>query len=303
MTTSKNVTRPTSLAEWLERRQQPLPLREETRQHGLSYRPQPTDVFISPYAKCGTTWLQQIVHGLRTRGDMDFDDISRVVPWLENSLMVGLDLYAPQRGAFQAFKSHLTWHDIPKGGRYIVSFRDPKDALISNYYFLDGWHWEAGAISIEEFAKGAYLARRDDVRGGYWYHLTSWWEQRHNPQVLLLSYEAMKADLPGTVRAIANFLEIDPEHALLELVVSQSSLDFMLAHKDKFDDLLMRELHIQHGHLPPGGDSAKVRTGRVGDHRAELPADISAEMDAIWSNDIEARFGLPSYQALSEALG
>ena len=51
-----------------------------------SYRPRPSDIVISPYGKCGTTWLQQTFHTLRTGGDMDFDDISRVVPWIETAL-------------------------------------------------------------------------------------------------------------------------------------------------------------------------------------------------------------------------
>ena len=57
-----------------------------------AWRPRPSDVVISPFAKCGTTWLQQTFHTLRTRGDMDFDDISRVVPWIETSTLLGLDL-------------------------------------------------------------------------------------------------------------------------------------------------------------------------------------------------------------------
>ena len=61
------------------------------------YRPLSTDVIITPFAKCGTTWLQQIFHTLRTRGDMDFDDISRVVPWIETAPMLGIDLNAAQR--------------------------------------------------------------------------------------------------------------------------------------------------------------------------------------------------------------
>ena len=140
MSTTPTITRPASVAEWFERFQQTgLSLMEESTQHGVRYQAQPTDLFISPFAKCGTTWLQQIVHGLRTGGAMDFDDISRVVPWLETAHMLGLDLQAPQLGAFQAFKSHLSWDALPKGGRYIVSFRNPKDALISLYHFFDGW--------------------------------------------------------------------------------------------------------------------------------------------------------------------
>ena len=63
-----------------------------------SYEPRPSDVVISPYGKSGTTWTQQIFHTLRTRGDMDFDDISRVVPWIEMGRRVNIDLNAEQRG-------------------------------------------------------------------------------------------------------------------------------------------------------------------------------------------------------------
>ena len=100
-------------------------------EHGLAFRPRPSDVIISPFGKCGTTWLQQVFHGLRTRGDMDFDDISRVVPWIETAHDLGLDLDAPQRGAPRGYKSHLPYDLVPKGARYIVSIRNPKDALVS----------------------------------------------------------------------------------------------------------------------------------------------------------------------------
>src|SRR2546423_137232 len=96
-----------------------------------AYRSRPTDVVISPFGKCGTTWLQQIFHTLRTRGDMDFDDISRVVPWIETSRTLGLDLEAPQRASPRGFKSHLAYDLMPKAARYVVSLRDPKDALVS----------------------------------------------------------------------------------------------------------------------------------------------------------------------------
>jgi hypothetical protein len=98
--------------------------------------PAPTDVIISPYGKCGTTLLQQMFHTLRTRGDMDFDDISRVVPWIEMSPALGLDLNSPQRADPRGFKSHLSYGRVPKGARYVVSLRDPKDSFISMYRFM-----------------------------------------------------------------------------------------------------------------------------------------------------------------------
>src|SRR6476620_3913748 len=78
------------------------------------FEPRPTDIIISPYGKCGTTMLQQTLHTLRTRGDMDFDDISRVVPWIEMSPLLGIDLNAEQRANPRGFKSHLSYTRVPK---------------------------------------------------------------------------------------------------------------------------------------------------------------------------------------------
>lgn len=295
--TINSLRRPTSLEEMDERTKGMGT--EEGRAYGLAFQLRPTDVVITPYGKSGTTWLQQIVHGLRTRGDMDFDDISRVVPWLETSYDLGLDLHAPQRGHPRAFKSHLNWYDVPKGGRYIVSIRDPKDVLVSGYRFLEGWMFEPGSIDITTWAKERFM--RDRETRGYWYHLRSWWEHRHDENVLLLAYEHMKADLAGTVRAVAHFIGVPLDDELFAIVMRQSSLDFMLAHKDRFDDALRAHSERVAG-LPSGSDSAKVRKGEVGQHRYELPADISAELDEIWRTEIGVRLGFPTYQALRDAL-
>lgn len=297
MTQVEKRTRPTSLAELKERTKGMGS--EEGRQYGLNFPLQPTDVVISPHGKSGTTWMQQIVHGLRTRGDMDFDDISRVVPWLETSYDLGIDLHAPQRGHPRAFKSHLNWYDVPKGGRYIVPIRNPKDVLVSGYRFSEGWFFEPGSISIEEHARNGFL---NPEKRGYWKHLISWWEQRDNENVLLLAYEHMKKDLPGTIRRVARFIDIPLDDELFEIVLHQSSLPFMLAHKDRFDDRLMRERAEKIAGLPPGSDSAKVRKGEVGQHRYELPAEISAELDEIWKEEIEAKLGFANYEALQAEL-
>ena len=265
-----------------------------------SYRPRPSDVIISPYAKCGTTWLQQIFHTLRTRGDFDFDDISRVVPWIETAAIVGLDLEAAQRAEPRGFKSHLGYGAVPKGARYIVSLREPKDALVSMYRFMEGWFLEPGAVPMEAFAQ-TWLGR---TAGGndIWSHLLSWWGQRDNPDVLVLSYERMNADPEGTVRKVAAFCGIPLDDELLALTLERSSFTFMLAHKDRFDDLLMRTASEARCGLPPGSDSAKVRKGGAGGHRHELSAGIAAAVDATWREIVTPATGLADYAALEAEL-
>lgn len=263
---------------------------------GLAFEPRPDDVIISPFAKCGTTWLQQLVHSLRTGGDLDFDDISRVVPWIETAGDLGLDLEAPQRGAFRAYKSHLPWDLIPKGGRYIVSLRDPRDAVVSMFRFMEGWFIEPGCVDLNDFARAEFMSRGE--HRDYWHHLLSWWPRRRDEDVLVLAYEHMKADLTDTIRRVAAFLHVPLTERLLAVVAEQASLASMSAHRDKYDDRLMRELSERRCGLPPGSDSAKVRSGRVGDHARELSPQVQTELDAIWAETIEPATGLASYQAL-----
>jgi hypothetical protein len=260
-------------------------------------------VIIAPFGKCGTTWLQQIFHTLRTRGDTDYDDVSAVVPWIETATSLGQDLDAEQKANPRGFKSHLGWDLVPKGARYIVSIRDPKDALVSMYRFMEGWFIEPGTIPLATFARESYMNETAGPGGpGYWTHLASWWSVRHDPAVLLLSYEQMNRNPEETIRRVAEHSGIPLDDELLEIALRNSSLDYMLAHKHQFDDKLMRDLSERACGLPPGSDSAKVRRGQVGAYREELSAEVSAEMDAVWTRHITARFGYPDYAALEAAL-
>mmetsp|Transcript_25627 Transcript_25627/g.45506 ORF Transcript_25627/g.45506 Transcript_25627/m.45506 type:complete len:127 (+) Transcript_25627:68-448(+) len=65
---------------------------EQSVKNGLNFIPRDGDVFISTYAKCGTTWTMQILHQLRSKGDMDFEEITAVIPWDIGALDCGQDL-------------------------------------------------------------------------------------------------------------------------------------------------------------------------------------------------------------------
>jgi hypothetical protein len=290
--------RATSLDELRERRG--ALASEASLRRGISFRPRSTDVLIATYPKCGTTWLQQIVHGLRTRGSMDFDEITAVVPWIELAFDLGINLDASQVTAPRVFKTHLTWSEVPKGARYIYALRDPKDVLVSVYHFHEGWRFEPGTIPIGTFAREFFMSPESGRR--YWRHVASWWEQRHRPKVLMLFYEDMKADLRAAIQSIARFIGCELDENLLEVAARQSSIEFMKAHGTKFDDHLVRRARNAARSLPPGGDSSKVRNGRVGDHLVEIPKDVSQELDLIWREEIETRLGLPCYEAMREQL-
>lgn len=255
------------------------------------FQVRPSDVFITPYAKSGTTWLQQIFHTLRTRGDMDFVDISAVVPWLEISPLVGVDVNAQQRAQPRGFKSHAKYEDLPDGAKYIVSIRHPADVAYSMFRFMEGWFIEPDSIPVDEFVRGTFLKE-----GAYFDHLLSWWAQRERPEVLMFAYEKMKDDLDGTIRAVAAFCGIPLDDELMEITREHASLEFMQAHKDRFDDALLRA-RTEESVLPAGSDSAKVRSGNVGERR-HIGDAVIEEIAGQWREKIEPVLGFSDYQAL-----
>lgn len=272
---------------------------KESRHRGIAFQPHPSDIIISPYAKCGTTWLQQIAHGLRTHGSMDFDEITSVTPWLEVAYDLGWDIEAPQVALPRVYKSHLSWHDIPKGGRYICAFRNPKDAFVSFYRFFENYFFEPESISLEALFHWRWP--RDNVaEKGYWQHLRSWWEQRDNDAVLLLCYEDMKADLPNTIKAIAHFMGVALDDDLFEIVLRQSSREFMLANKEQFSELPFRQHAYNLGVLPLEGEGHKITAGTP--EKYQLPPELEHTLDEIWEEQIYTTLGIKDYATLRNEL-
>ena len=274
-------------------------------QAGMALQLQPTDIVVTPFGKSGTTWLQQIAHTLRTRGDMDFDDISRVAPWIESSTDLGLDLNAEQKASPRVFKSHLDAQRIPKGGRYIIACRDPKDALYSMYKFMEGWFLEPGTVSLDDFARATYITAGKAVGstgGDYWTHLNSWWQRRDDPDVIFMAYEHMKDDLTVAIQKVASLMAIDMDDELLAITEEHASLTFMQKHKDRFDDKLIRERSIEVAGLSAGSDSSKVRTGQTGEYRQQLGADVAGELDEIWHEQITKELGFEDYASMIATL-
>jgi aryl sulfotransferase len=267
--------------------------------HGLAYQPEPTDIFIVTPAKCGTTWMQQIVHGLRTRGSMDFDEITRVVPWIEMAKDMGIDIYKPPVANPRAFKTHKNLNDLPKGGKYISVIRDPKDAMLSLYRFFEGWIFEPGSISIEEFALNFYIGT--DGRG-YWDHIKALWGRRNEQNVLPLCYENMKQDLPAAVERVAEFMEIELDNELKDVVVEQSDFRFMNEHNYKFDDHIVRDTRNEVCGIPADGATSKVKTGKVGEAKLHVSQEVMDEFERVWQEEITSTIGLQSYEELRQVL-
>ena len=255
---------------------------------------------MATYPKCGTTLIQQIVHGLRTVGDMDFRDISGVVPWLEVAFDLGQDPKAEQRANPRAFKTHLGWDALPKGGRSIYLVRDPEAVLVSFYHFFSGWFVEPGSMDLETFALDYVLGRSGHQ--DYWHHLVSWWPHRHDEEVLALCFEDVVEEMPSVVRRVARFLELDVSEEICELAAHQASIEFMHQHPMLWEDVLLREARNAEMGLPANAGSTKVRKGETARPAREISEPVRAAWAARWAKIVEPLTGCSDYEAFRSVL-
>jgi aryl sulfotransferase len=61
----------------------------------------------------------------------------------------------------------------------------------------------------------------------FWPHIAGWWSVRRLPNVLLLHYAHLKANLSGEIRRIADFLEIELDETKLLTVVEHCTFDYV----------------------------------------------------------------------------
>lgn len=275
--------------------------------HFKPYVPAPGDVFITCWAKSGTTMMQQMFHQIRMfaatgAGDMDFDDISRTTPWDDTAPMTDTDMTAPQRAAPRGFKSHREYERLPAGMRYVVTLRDPKDTYVSIKRFFEGWMVEPGVLSLEEFMP--FWMGGGPGGCDYFTHLLSWWARRGEADTLLATYEATAKDRRSMIYCLAAFLDIEATDALVDLVDEYTTREFMYAHKDRFDDAMMVAALREGAGIEQEMDSTKVQA--VGSDGKELPASVVEQIDAMWAERVEPVTGAKDYAELAaqvDALG
>jgi aryl sulfotransferase len=211
------------------------------------YKPTAHDVFVATYVKSGTNWMMQIAHQLVNHGRGEFEHIHYAVPWPDTKLMGGgMRGYAipieddsvwkasPEQK--RVIKTHFGWDLLPYSpdARYIMVIRDPKDVFVSSYFFFakNGSIGDSN-ISVETWLK-LFLSERFVVWESWAANAAGYWAQRHRPNVRVVSFKAMKRDLPGTVRMLADFLGVQISQQELQAVCEKSSFDYMKRIDEKF---------------------------------------------------------------------
>jgi aryl sulfotransferase len=223
---------------------------------GFPFRPD--DIVISTPPKCGTTWTQMICALLVLQRTDLGAPLSTLSPWLDmlsrSRTEVVAALEAQQHRRF--IKTHTPLDGLPAapGVTYICVARDPRDVALSmdahrTNMDMERFREERDAVArvdgfdVDDVPPAPEPAPTEWERFWQWvdddtpqrgsslrrtlWHLRTFWERRADPDIVLLHYDDLRADLEGRMRGLAARLGIEVDEALWPELVAAAGFDAM----------------------------------------------------------------------------
>ena len=220
------------------------------------YKPRDSDIIVATPAKCGTTWMIQIAN-LLVEQSPEPKPIWSLSPWLDvrdypvEELLANLESQTRRR----VIKTHAPSDAMPlhDNVRYIHVARGGLDAFMSWHNHVSAYTPEVLAFMDRRGAQDETIARpyprmpadirdffrawmtegetarlADDNPAARYFDIErSFWADRHRPNVLLVHYNDLKADLDAEMRRVSAFLDIPVDEQLWPSLVKAARFESM----------------------------------------------------------------------------
>tara|TARA_Y100001970_G_C14068074_1_gene767822 strand:- start:119 stop:976 length:858 start_codon:yes stop_codon:yes gene_type:complete len=196
---------------------------------GKFFRTFKDDLFICSYPKSGTLWVSLITAILlKKTNDINLLNIDNITP----------DIYTNKESKFinakrpRMFKTHESFD--PRFKRVIYVVRDPRDVIVSLYFFLI----KIGKINknyskrkfVKEFLNGTY-----DIDFGSWEQNIGSWFGGKKENIIFVRYEDLKKNYSKEIKRICVFLKIKPKKTLIKKVVNKTQFETLQKQEEKYD--------------------------------------------------------------------
>ncbi|XP_067366281.1 sulfotransferase 2B1-like isoform X1 [Channa argus] len=248
------------------------------------------DVLAVTYPKSGTVWMQEILSLVLNGGDLT--PIQTIpnwdrVPWLENTRLAKVvdRLKSPR-----ALVSHFPYYLMPQSlhtskAKVIYIMRNPKDVMVSSYYFhrMARFLEDPGTFDefMEKFLEGKVLF------GKWTDHVKGWRLAKLGDRILYITYEEMVKDLPEALRHISDFLGRNLSEETIQKIAEHCSFKSMKANQMSNFSLVPKKYM----------DSEKsnfFRKGVVGDWKNHFNTEQLARFTSVIRKELEGEsFSLP----------
>jgi len=263
------------------------------------------DVWVASFIKAGTTWTQEMVWLIGN--NLDYEGAKAILPvrfpYFEfdasfdnnnNSLIKGSKLTSMEivhRMPSQRYiKTHLPFNLLPqqiqagkRSPKIVYVARNPKDVCVSYYHhkvMVEGYSHALDTF-VDEFI--------DDLSSTnyapFWEHVRHFWERRHDPNVLFITFEEMRRDLRKVVLKTCAFMGKAYSNPEIDTLIHHLSFESMKNNPSvNYDEITEKLLKVQ-------GAERKthfMRKGKVGSWKEEMsPLSISKLDKWMEANAIE----------------
>ena len=197
-------------------------------EYKLKFGEREDDIYIVTYPKSGTTLMQMILYHLTTEGNMSFNHIYDVSPWIKNASFKRqepIELPSPR-----IIKSHDFYKDFPKStkGRFIYVYRDGMDVAVSHYHQQKNYN--RSNLEFENFLRTFFKNK------SWFKHTKDWLRNKKGFPILYVRYENLINHKEEEINKIVKFCEITPTKESIERALKYSSFSYMKKNEEKFGD-------------------------------------------------------------------
>jgi len=238
---------------------------------GRNLKIYPDDVFLVSYPKSGNTWTRFLIANLvYPEKNPDFSSINDLLPDPEAMSKRSLER-APRP---RILKSHQYFD--PRYQKVIYIVRDPRDVVLSEYYFDIKRRAIAEDYPLEQFVARFVSGELNHPYGTWGENAASWFYTRHgDPRFLLVRYEALQTQPTDEMRRIADFLAIPATSEQIATAIERSSADRMR-------ELEKKQAHLWSSTRETRQDKPFVRSAKAGGWKAELPEASVGLIESKW---------------------
>ena len=231
----------------------------------------PDDVFLVSYPKSGNTWTRFLIANLvYPEKNPDFSNINELIP--DPEAMAKRDINRAPRP--RLIKSHQFFD--PRFPKIVYIVRDPRDVVLSEYYFDIKRRAIEEGYPLEQFVSHFVRGELNHPYGTWGENVATWLHTRRNdPRFLLVRYEALQSDGMHEVGRIAEFLGIAANQERIVSAIALSSADRMR-------ELEKKQAHLWSSTKETRKDKPFVRSAKAGGWRAELSEASVAEIESAW---------------------
>ncbi|MDH5381351.1 MAG: sulfotransferase domain-containing protein [Cyclobacteriaceae bacterium] len=192
------------------------------------------DIYISTFPKSGTTLTQMILYQLTTDGNMDFDHIYDVSPWIRNSSFLGKEV--PDLPSPRIIKTHDYYKYFQKQikGKFIFVYRNGMDVAVSMFH--QNKNYNNQNLKAEKYIDSFIKKNKKD-----WFNYTKGWlRNKNNFPILYLKYEDLLNNKEQEIRKIIEFCNLKPDEDAIKRALKYSSFESMKKHENKFGEQMQK---------------------------------------------------------------